>query len=198
MRDIWYSDNRDLAKWGVLVHLARQHSLRSIIHVPYWRPEPERPHFRFRDRAVPVAEDVWAFFRDIRHTERLGRDCGIPVKVLTARFDATNREEYSAMVRQQLGHNARPLLLFLDPDTGLEPGRAIVTHVTRSEVHDAWSGLHRGDWLVLYQHARRTPDWVASVSSQFSELCDGSAVEVARSERGGTDVVFLCVTKSAG
>lgn len=47
MRDIWYSDNRDLVKWGVLAHIARTQFLKTIVQVPYWRQEMRQPHFFF-------------------------------------------------------------------------------------------------------------------------------------------------------
>lgn len=198
MRDIWYADDRDLAKWGVLVHLARAHSLKTIVQVPYWRPEKNRPHFTFRKHRESVPEEVWGFFRDVKRIERLGDQCGLKVKVLVERFKHADREPYSAYIGQQLRRCARPLLLFLDPDTGLEPKNPNVTHTTKKEVHSAWSELHPGEWLVFYQHARHKRGWVTSVSAQLAKVCGGATVEVARSEEIGKDIAFLCLEKRAG
>ena len=37
MRDKYYTDKRDLIKWGVLLHLAEEYSLQRIIQVAYLR-----------------------------------------------------------------------------------------------------------------------------------------------------------------
>ena len=130
MREIWYADNRDLVKWGVLVHLARANSLKTIVQVPYWRPEKDRVHFTFRNRRVSIPDQVWHFLRDLKQIERLGDQCGLKVQVLLDQFRHADRKRYSAHVVRQLKRCARPLLLFLDPDTGLEPNQRKVTHTT--------------------------------------------------------------------
>ncbi len=38
MQDIWYSDNRDLIKWGTLFNLAEKFEASQILHVAYFRP----------------------------------------------------------------------------------------------------------------------------------------------------------------
>lgn len=196
MRDIWYSDNRDLVKWGFLMHMAKRYDLHEVIQVPYWRPEQDRPSITFESSTFLVPEVVWQFFRNIKHIEHMGGAFDIPVKVLTDVFNSKDRQGYSLKVREQIGKSARPLLLFLDPDTGLEPSRATDTHVTQAEVRDAWSALHKNEWLVLYQHARRTSHWIEEVAEQLRATCGNSPVQVARSERVGSDVAFLCVKKS--
>ena len=38
MRDVWYADNRDLIKWGVLFRLAERYEALRIIQIVYYRP----------------------------------------------------------------------------------------------------------------------------------------------------------------
>jgi len=38
MRNQWYSDNRDLVKWGVLLEVAGRHRAKHILQVLYLRP----------------------------------------------------------------------------------------------------------------------------------------------------------------
>ena len=38
MREKWYGDNRDLVKWGVLLHLAQDYEVDRILQVAYVRP----------------------------------------------------------------------------------------------------------------------------------------------------------------
>lgn len=200
MREVWFADNRDLIKWGVLVHLARTHELRTIVQVPYWRPEKARPHFMFCNKRLPIAKEVWQFFRDIRRIEKLGDESGIKVKIISDVFKHADRNSYSDSISRHLKDKdcVRPLLLFLDPDTGMQPKKLSVTHVTECEIGRAWADLRAGDWLVFYQHARRESDWVSTITEKLCKLCDGVSVKVARSEKIGRDVAFLCVGKPTG
>jgi hypothetical protein len=198
MRERWFADNRDLIKWSVLVHLARTYALRTIVQVPYWRPEKAPFHFIFRNERLPVTDDVWRFFRDIHRIEQLGDDIGVKVKIVREEFNHANRWLYSEHISRHLKDCARPLLLFLDPDTGIQPKKLEVTHTTEREIERAWAELRPGDWLVFYQHARRESDWVSVVKKQLSTICKGGSVEVARSEEIGRDVAFLCVRKPQG
>jgi hypothetical protein len=195
MREVWFSDNRDLIKWGVLTHFARAYALRTIVQVPYRRPEGARPHFIFGSERLPVADDVWQFFRDMRRIEELGDEIGVEVKIVSEEFNHGNRILYSDDISRHLKDCVRPVLLFLDPDTGMQPKRLEVTHVTEIEVGRAWADLREGDWLVFYQHARHESNWVSEVAQQLSRVCEGGSVEVARSENIGRDVAFLCVAK---
>ncbi len=195
MREVWYSDNRDLVKWATLIHVARAHQVRSIVQVPYWRPESTRPHFVFQNTRTPVPDEVWSFFRDIRQVERLGKKCGIDVRVVIDQFSHGDRGAYAKAVKRHLDKSKHPALLFLDPDTGIEPKTASVKHTTREEIASHWGELKKREWLVLYQHARRERSWIESVTDQLSTLCVGSRIEVARSEEIGKDVAFFCVEK---
>ena len=37
MKDIWYSDNRDLVKWSVLIKLAELCDVKQILQIAYFR-----------------------------------------------------------------------------------------------------------------------------------------------------------------
>ena len=134
MRPIWYADNRDLVKWGLLVHLARANSLKTIVQVPYRRPEKSRVHFTFQNQQVPIPKRVWYFFRDLKQIERLGDQYGLEIKVILDEFKPSDRKHYSAKIVQQLKCCPHPLILFLDPDTGLEPKNLKATHTSEGEV----------------------------------------------------------------
>jgi len=198
MREVWFADNRDLIKWAILVHAARTYGLKTIVQVPYWRPENTRPRFCFGNDRVAVVDDVWRFFRDIRSVERLGDQVEMTVKVIAEEFSHTNRDAYSDCISRQLKSCTRPLLLFLDPDTGMAPRTTRITHVTETEVARAWGELCARDWLVFYQHARHKADWISPVSQQLSKICEGASVKVALSKEVGRDVAFLCVERAAG
>jgi hypothetical protein len=179
----------------VLLHLAREHKLKTIVWTPYLRPEVERHSFYFRNKPVPVTDSVWEFFRGIQRIKNLGEREGVAVKIIEEKFDHTKRTAYSDNLRRHLNGCARSLLLFLDPDTGLEPSVVKKAHVTKCDVKRAWSDLRRGDWLVLYQHARREKGWINAVRGQLKEICRGVDVDVAHSKKIAKDVAFLCAGK---
>ena len=72
------------------------------------------------------------------------------VKVIDWPFD--DRERYHAQLLQYLSQSETlRRIVFLDPDTGLEPTRTPgPQHVLKSEIRDIWGHLRAGDLLVLY------------------------------------------------
>ena len=195
MRDKWYADNRDLVKWATLAHIARAHGMQTIVQVPYWRPEESRPHFDLQGKHLPVSDQVLGFFRNIHHITGLAPEIGIYINVVAAEFNPRNRAAYVSEVQAQMDRSRRPLLLFLDPDTGLQPKKCSPKHAAINEIEEFWHGLRHREWLVLYQHARRTSGWEESVSHQLSSLCYESKVQISRSQDVGHDVAFICVEK---
>jgi hypothetical protein len=195
MRDKWYADNRDLVKWATLSHIARAQSLQTIVQVPYWRPEEFRPHFDFRGEHLPVSDEAWGFFRNIHHITGLAQQIAVSIHVVAAQFKPDQRKTYIAEVCAQMERSRRPLLLFLDPDTGLEPTRCSPKHTSVEEIEKFWACLKPLEWLVLYQHARRTSGWAESAARQLSSLCGQAEVQIARSKDVGRDVAFICVEK---
>lgn len=196
MRDRWYCDNRDLVKWGVLTHIAKKYKLYNILQIPYWRPENKYPHFRFQnEQPQQISNDVWKFFRKIQNIKSLGPTLGISINTLTAEFIPGQRDNYVREIKNEIGLMKHPFLLFLDPDTGLQPKTCKAEHTSIDEIESLWRILQSHDWLVLYQHARHTREWVQSVTDQMTCLCSNQKIYVARSEDVGKDVAFFCVQK---
>jgi hypothetical protein len=195
MRERWFADDRDLVKWSSLLHVARQHRLARILQVAYMRTD-ETPVVTIGADDILVDPAVWSFFRDLRRVRELGATVGIAIEVICDTFDPRHRIAYaSAVVGAIDSVNSAPLLLFLDPDTGLQPLRAGAVHVHRDEVQRYWSALRAGDVLALYQHARHDTTWAADVTSELSSLCGDAVVEVARSADVGKDVALLFARK---
>jgi hypothetical protein len=195
MQERWFADNRDLVKWATLLHIAREQSIRTIVQVPYLRSEAQMPSVRVGDADVSIDPTVWRFFRDVRRIEELGVTAGITIRVIAEPFISRARAAYVEHVFRAIADATHPLLVFLDPDTGLEPQQVGAAHTTTQEVRDSWTALAAGDWLALYQHARRTKTWIEDVRTQFADACDGANVTVARSADVGTDVAFFAARK---
>ena len=195
MRDRYYSDNRDLVKWAAIVHIASEYGLRTILQVPYWRPEKKHPNFTFMGNSVPVPKKVWMFFRGINNIVRLEREIGLSIVVFDTMFDPKQRAAYISEVKNKIMAARRPLVLFLDPDTGLQPKKCGPKHTATTDIQELWPLLIPGEWLVLYQHARRVSNWGKSVATEVSSLCGNIPPHIVRSEDVGKDVAFICVQK---
>ena len=134
----------------------------EIDREPYRIPNPVIEHFRN--------------IRNIRALKAKPR-----VKVITTVF--VDRALYTQRVLRSIraAGNDR-CLVFLDPDTGLEPdnGKPGLEHVRESELLTIWRALRKGDLLVFYQHRtnRRNEEWIEPKRKQFERalrLPDGRA-----------------------
>ena len=197
MRDKYYSDNRDLVKWATLAHIASRYRLKTILQVPYWRRETAYPHLNFMGNSVAVSGKVWGFFRNLHSVTLLGPEIGVSIAVAETEFDPNRRGDYLSVVKTRIQQARRPLVLFLDPDTGLQPATCRPEHTAIEEIDALWPVLRPHEWLVLYQHARRSPNWRESVADQLSSLCNNMAAHVVRSDDVGKDVAFICIEKMA-
>ena len=195
MRDKWYLDNRDLVKWATLVHIASEHRLQTILQVPYWRPDEVHPHLNFIGERVAVSDKVLGFFRNIHSITRLGPQIGVSITVVDTEFKPDHRDDYVSEVKTKIQHARRPLALFLDPDTGLQPKKCCPEHTAIREIQTLWPVLKPSEWLILYQHARHTSNWKESVAHELSSLCGNMKAHVARSDDVGKDVALICIEK---
>ncbi len=149
MRDQWYGDNRDLVKWGVLLELVRRHRVQHVLQVLYHRPSTwEQMEIDGEQVELPAA--VIQYFRNATAVSAM--QCSAHVEVVSEAFE--NRSDYLQIVLQRIQSRAhRPGIVFLDPDTGLEPpGVAGLQHVLDHEARRIWDVLSPGDIMVFYQH----------------------------------------------
>jgi hypothetical protein len=195
VRDKYYTDKRDLIKWGVLLHLAEEYSLQRIIQIAYLR-KTEWGRLEIDGKECELPGAVIHHFRNVRNVAGLTDDPVI--QVIDSPFsdhDAYLQEILSA-VRASHGGSR---LIFLDPDTGLEPSRPNLNHVLSSEIKSIWDALRRDDVLVCYQHQtnRNGQPWIDSKRAQFAEALavDFEAVKVASGNRIAPDVVFFFYLK---
>jgi hypothetical protein len=146
MRDDWYGDKRDLVKWGCLLRLAQKHEAKTIVQIAFYRATRKWPAIEGLDEPKVIPEAVRAHFRSIR------RGIGTtPYDVVVCRDEfipsRSKREEYTSKVVAELSRHKRPLVVLLDPDTGLEPesGKLKPEHVRAVDVTATWQALHDGD-----------------------------------------------------
>ena len=197
MRDHWYADNRDFVKWSVLLTLAQRTHVHHILQVLYHRPSTQHDIDLDRDGArdlVPIPTPVIRHFRDAVAIR--GLKSPVRVEVISDLF--ANRAEYLKLVITRIKtRKKRPGIVFLDPDTGLQPkiAKPEMEHVLETELKTIWDSLYTGDTLVLYQHQtnRKGEEWMGPKREQFEKalgLRPGDA-RVACSLPIARDVAFI-------
>jgi hypothetical protein len=155
MRNQWYGDGRDLIKWGVLVHLAEKWKLEAIIHVAYLRPNDPCPRIVGEEKPVALPQQVCDFFcRDIHDVKQLKSINKIRIEIFDEPFDGKDRNGYGDQIIKFIRRvRSGPVVVFLDPDTGIAEKNPKTQHVTPKDVKKIWKELDKDDWLILYQHA---------------------------------------------
>jgi len=195
MRDEWYGDKRDLVKWGVLVQLAWRYSVKHILQVLYYRPTIWG-HLEIEGAKVKLPESVLQQFRRTGAISAL--QCPARIEVVQEHF--RERTKYLQLVLQKIRLRTQvPGIVFLDPDTGLEPAVAGPKHVLESELISIWQAMKTSDVLVFYQHQtnRNNTPWIEPKRLQFEgalRLEPGSA-KVASGVEIAKDVVFFFCQK---
>jgi len=194
MKDQWYGDGRDLVKWGVLFHLAQAYSVKRILQVAYLRSS-KWGELEIDGQKYPIPEPIKNHFRNVRNISNL--QCEPIVDVLDSPFE--NRSQYEQLIMGEIDHQ-HPCIVFLDPDTGLEPdNKPGFEHVLGSELMDVWEKMVVGDVLALYQHQtnRKGQPWIEPKRKQFENalnLPTGRAkVAVGSNIAGAYDVaIYYC------
>jgi hypothetical protein len=197
MRDQWYGDHRDLVKWGTLLEIVRTRRSKHILQVLYYRPS-EWGSIEFEGRSIDISSEVIRHFRSVGSIRDLS--CGASIEVISEEF--ADRKRYLRGITAAIqARGTRLGIVFLDPDTGLEPesGNFGPTHVRKNELAEIWGALSTGDVLVLYQHETnpKGEDFIGPKKHQFAQAL-GISVESAKhayAPKVARDVVFFFADK---
>jgi hypothetical protein len=196
MQDIWYGDRRDRVKWGALVHLARTQRLSKIIQVAFYRSLPN-PELDTDEGPVPLPKEVWNHFSNLRNIQKLKELTDIEILVLDRTFEPGKRRQYVRDVIQDLRqYKAYPKVVFLDPDTGIEPKVAKPEHVTIKDVKEIWDALEPNDWLALYQHAAFTKEWLKTRRQKFKQACGVELIKTFQGKGIAADIAVFAAQKT--
>jgi hypothetical protein len=112
-----------------------------------------------------------------------------------------NREAYFDGVCRLLARDTSgmPRVVFLDPDTGMEPSRSSAkhAHVRDASLKAVWQSMRIHDTLVVYQHAplSKKDGWIAERKAQFANAVGVEPPSV--DSRPKLDVCFYWSTKPA-
>ncbi len=196
MRDLWYADNRDLVKWGVLAELASRHGVRHILQALYYRPTVWSD-LEINGQAVKLPESVIRHFRNALAIG--GLQCSATVEAIPDTL--VDRNAYlQILVERVQSRSESPCIVFLDPDTGLEPKSPGLEHVLESELLAIWRAMAVGDVLVLYQHQTNMSGepWIEPKREQFERALalEAGCAGLARGPKIASDVVFFFAQKA--
>lgn len=195
MKPIWIGDRRDRVKWGSLVHLANRERIHDVLTVPFLRDDTTRQlSSSVAEEPVDLPAGVWDHFSNVR-IERLAAATGLNLILFTVPW-APPRHSYVCAVQNWIAtFRTTAKILFLDPDTGLEPQTAGLEHVLRSEVTYLWNSLAECDWLVLYQHAAHTRTWREARFDDFCRCCPGCRSESFTAPKIANDVILYAARR---
>lgn len=207
MREQWYADKRDMVKWAALIYVAQSRKLERILQIAFLQPSDKPYQVQTTKGPVPFPLEVWHHFRNLRDIQALGQRAGVTIEVFDEPFrpeggSTQSRREFRAQyfkkIAERLGALGNTkLLVFLDPDTGIEPTHCGSTHVSCQEIARVFRSMKRRDWLAFYQHARMVKYWDKETLKKFSaSLGKGSRNLMSLScPRMASDVRVFAVEK---
>ncbi len=177
MKDKWYGDKRDLVKWGVLLQLASRYRTSRIVQVAYYRPETLLPkQIEIDSHEYRMREAVYKRFRNLMEIERLSSP-SVQIKIVNSVWSVQRRANYAYLQEVKAELRQLPIdspgILFLDPDTGLEPPKSKpkLERVLESELTQIWKEAVRvKDVLVFYQpkaEGKKGESWIKPKKEQF-------------------------------
>ncbi len=196
MRDSFYADNRDLVKWGVLLRLAEIFEADRILQLAFYRPS-EFGRLVIDGQECDIPEDVTTHFRNVKAIENISSKVG--VTVFGPVFE--NRSTYlQAALAFLSGFAQERCIVFLDPDTGLEPQKPSFDHVLESEAHVIWDEMKARDVFAFYQHQtnRAGKPWIEPKRSQLAGAIGLplQEIKIANGRSTARDVVFFYAQKA--
>jgi hypothetical protein len=212
MQGLWYGDKRDRVKWGALVYLSREQKISCIVQVAYFRHGPDlklQINECEVEREEELPQEVWNHFSDLMHIERLGDAIGKIIVVLDHKlkliFDPYKRNDYITAIVSEIKNpkivsemkNRSPKIVFLDPDTGIEPNTRKPEHVAIKDMQEIWKALSMGDLLAVYQHSDRTEKWLPARKKTMSSACGGAYINTITGKGIASDVAMLWCCKGS-
>jgi len=179
-----------------LLRLADIFEVGRVLQLAFYRPgEFGRLVIDGQEHDIP--EEVIAHFRNLRAIGSIGAEVRVTV------FDPVfqDRTTYLPAVLALLPAFAQArCIVFLDPDTGLEPQTPSFDHVLASEARAIWDAMKEGDVFAFYQHQtnRAGQSWIEPKRDQLA-MALGIAVESVKMASGrkiAQDVVFFYTQRS--
>lgn len=192
MKDKWYGDNRDLIKGSVLTYLCDKFEAHKIIQIAYYK-ESDFSSISIDKESIKVSQEVKDHFRNILNAVHIESK----ERIVIFNEPFVDRPSYlKAAIAFIKSFSSKLCIVFLDPDTGLEPQNFGYQHILNDEVNTLWKSLRNGSVLVLYQHrtSLSNKDWKELKREQLARSLqiDLNRIKVASSEIAKDMVLFYC------
>lgn len=100
------------------------------------------------------------------------------IKVISDSFRSDHRGSYFDAICEEISNADRPIVAFVDPDTGISVGRSSEKHITEKELNSIWSRLKSGSVLVVFQYQLRRRGWVNDCRQRFARALQVDMGEV--------------------
>jgi hypothetical protein len=195
MRDKWYADNRDLIKWGVLLRLAGIYKAARILQLAFYRPS-EFGQLVIDGQQHAIPEEVIAHFRNLRTIGSIGSKVRVTVFDPVFQDRPTHQQAVLALLP---AFGQERCIVFLDPDTGLEPRDPTLDHVLADEARAIWDAMKSGDVFAFYQHQtnRAGQPWIEPKQKQLAGALGVpiQQIKIASGNEIAQDVVFFYTQK---
>jgi hypothetical protein len=191
MRKQWFGDSRDYVKWSCIRFEAGTEL--SVVYGPMLRPDTFSG-----DKLDPV---VQVFFDAHKDFAILASLFPAGFTYLSDTYERERSDEYFDALELSIAAAQRKskVLVFLDPDTGIEPkSKAQNEHLREADLSRVGGQLRPGDKLVVYQHAPRKSGWRETWSLRLGPLAASLKMELSQpyyEEETSKDVCFFTFSK---
>jgi hypothetical protein len=163
MRKQWFGDTRDYVKWSFVYSEASPNA--SVCYIAMARPD------EIKGTVHPTVKGFFDTYKDL----------GLVGEMFKGRFLAllndyrkAERIEYferaEGLITQSQAKG--PAIIFIDPDTGIEPpSGGHSKHVCIADLKRLAGLLRSGDKLIVYQHApiMRKKSWIDDIIDRMTE-----------------------------
>jgi hypothetical protein len=193
MRLRWVGDSRDYVKWDCIVENETSH---FVFYVPMlrWSVDPTCKN--------PQVQNHFDQRKSLKQFEELFPERFAVFDSQMKEYSKSVADEYFQSVIEELARLQRShkVLVFNDPDTGVEPASGAKDEHLRSEdLCSVWEALEPGGKLIVYQHASRNTSWRQKLLERTGRILNGKAGQISRlyfDEELAKDVCFLVLEKS--
>jgi hypothetical protein len=184
MKNQYFGDKRDYFEYDVLERLATEPpGIQRLTCLWMLTPPDETGQGQVPFGPDPELPRLTEFFR-------IRLDSGAPerrrVSEMSQYFGSQpfdflsfqeNREDFGPATRREYFESVplealRRAVVFFDPDVGMEPGRATEKHLRFAELGDVLARIDATSVAVVFQFARRVPDFWNSLATELVEQLD--------------------------
>jgi len=161
MQDRWFGDNRDLVKWGAVSYLSNQYPQHTVCPILYYTKPPGHgnknlglKHSNGTSQSIGFSQFILNIFPSncFLYYSQLSKGIKLSWPLL-----ALNSENYLQDIIKYMNNISSPCIVFLDPDTGIEPSSGGNNkHARKAHIKHIWDNiLKKDDILAIYQHISR-------------------------------------------